>query len=123
MARKDHDGGLDNPAFSTADEEGPIDDSISNSSTKMEGKKAKKKKTNEETLPPVSLFALFRFASCSDIVLILVASVAAVGTGVGMPLMLILFGDLTNSFVGNGLNSTMINLIRCNASLLPPDFK
>ncbi len=60
---------------------------------------AEKRKRLE--LPPVSMFKLFRFATKQDLALIFVGCLAAVVAGVMMPLMIVLFGDVTNAFVIN----------------------
>eukprot|EP00095_Tigriopus_kingsejongensis_P002534 snap_masked-scaffold344_size201325-processed-gene-0.9 protein:Tk02534 transcript:snap_masked-scaffold344_size201325-processed-gene-0.9-mRNA-1 annotation:"P-glycoprotein" len=65
-------------------------------------------KVKEKSLPPVSVFKLFRFASPRDLFLICLALLAALICGCSMPLMIILFGDLANTFVQNDLNMTQI---------------
>ena len=66
----------------------------------------------------VSLHQLFRFASQFDVVLIAVSALAAISSGVCMPLSIIFFGDLTNVFVGNDA----INDIRCNNTTAATDW-
>uniref|UniRef100_A0A3B4BAP2 Uncharacterized protein n=1 Tax=Periophthalmus magnuspinnatus TaxID=409849 RepID=A0A3B4BAP2_9GOBI len=61
--------------------------------------KKKKKKEKEPKPPMVGPVALFRFANSSDILLILVGTVAAMGSGVLLPLMCVVFGTMTDSFV------------------------
>ena len=50
----------------------------------------------------------FRFASAKDKLLVFFGIVAAMIGGCTMPVMIILFGDLANSFVINGMNQTAI---------------
>lgn len=68
----------------------------------------KDRKKEEPSLPPVAIHRLFRFASSRDLFLIFLAIVAAIIGGCSMPVMIILFGDLANTFVQNDLNVTQI---------------
>ncbi|NWW63711.1 MDR1 protein, partial [Ifrita kowaldi] len=47
----------------------------------------------------------FRYADRVDVLLMVVGLVAAAANGTGMPLMIIIFGDMTNSFVLSGVES------------------
>ncbi|NXA35157.1 MDR1 protein, partial [Eudromia elegans] len=47
----------------------------------------------------------FRYADWVDILLMIVGLIAAAANGTGLPLMIIVFGDMTNSFVQSGLES------------------
>lgn len=108
-----------NEAFTPDDE--PIGESSSISSLDSDTKKKKKKSKKKDdkpddgppALPPVSFFALFRYASGSDKFLVVLGILAAAGTGVMFPLMTILFGDLTNAFVNGGLSEEAIYNISC----------
>ncbi|KAF4526587.1 hypothetical protein B566_EDAN006401 [Ephemera danica] len=51
-------------------------------------------------------FILFRFATRGEIGLVLLAAVAALCTGVLMPLLIILYGEFTEVLVDNALNET-----------------
>ena len=100
------------------------DDSSNSSASSIPDKDGKKKKKKKEKppapeLPPVPFFQLFRFASGTDIALAVLASLAAVGTGILFPIMLILFGDITDAFVGGGLTQEEITELSCNISLYP----
>ena len=44
----------------------------------------------------------FRFATCGDVFLILLGIVCACINGVSLPAMIIVFGDMIDSFVGDG---------------------
>ena len=102
--------GKNNEAFSADN-----DDQLSVSNSEKEDKSAQED-DQIDVLAPVSFFHLFRFASKTDVFLMILSTLAAVGTGLCFPVMLILFGDVTNSFVGGGLDpDTMFN-IRCNES-------
>lgn len=87
----------------------------------VDGKKKKKKKEKPPPpeIPPVPFFKLFRFASNTDVLLGVFAAIASIGTGIMFPLMLILFGDITNAFVGGGMSQETITEINCNISIDP----
>ncbi|KAJ2158813.1 hypothetical protein GGF46_003504 [Coemansia sp. RSA 552] len=64
------------------------------------GKKKKEKKDEgEEKAPPVGLLQLFRFADKIDSALLGIGAVAACASGVAMPLMTIIFSELTGTFL------------------------
>uniref|UniRef100_A0A672TVB7 ATP-binding cassette sub-family B member 5 n=1 Tax=Strigops habroptila TaxID=2489341 RepID=A0A672TVB7_STRHB len=47
----------------------------------------------------------FRYADHVDVLLMVVGLIAAIANGTGMPLMVIVYGDMTNSFVQSGVQS------------------
>ncbi|XP_010127954.1 PREDICTED: multidrug resistance protein 1-like, partial [Chlamydotis macqueenii] len=55
----------------------------------------------------VGLFELFRYADWVDVLLMVIGLIAALANGTGLPLMIIVFGEVTNSFVLSGINSNM----------------
>ncbi|NXB59692.1 MDR1 protein, partial [Struthidea cinerea] len=57
----------------------------------------------------------FRYADGVDVLLMVVGLVAAAANGTGMPLMIIIFGEMTNSFVLSGVesNDTSVNSSSC----------
>ncbi|KAJ1984334.1 hypothetical protein H4R34_000709 [Dimargaris verticillata] len=56
------------------------------------------KSSENDSAPSVSFFQLFRFATGVDYLLILAGSLAAVATGVSLPLMTIIFSDIIQGF-------------------------
>ncbi|NXB19755.1 MDR1 protein, partial [Rhagologus leucostigma] len=60
----------------------------------------------------------FRYADGVDVLLMVVGLVAAAANGTGMPLMIIIFGEMTNSFVLSGMESNGTSL---NSSSCPSD--
>ncbi|XP_028718034.1 ATP-dependent translocase ABCB1 isoform X2 [Peromyscus leucopus] len=70
------------------------------------GKKSKKEK--KEKKPVVSVFTMFRYAGWLDKLYMLVGTLAAIIHGIALPLMMLVFGDMTDSFanVGNFLLNT-----------------
>uniref|UniRef100_A0A8C6V1U9 ATP binding cassette subfamily B member 1 n=1 Tax=Neogobius melanostomus TaxID=47308 RepID=A0A8C6V1U9_9GOBI len=56
--------------------------------------------SNENVLKTLKCcYLLFRFANGTDIMLIIVATLAAIVSGVQLPLMCLVFGDMTDSFI------------------------
>lgn len=55
-------------------------------------------KDKEEPVNQVPFYKLFSFADPVDFLLMLVGTIAAVGNGISLPLMTIIFGDVVNSF-------------------------
>ncbi|XP_070822421.1 ATP-dependent translocase ABCB1 [Chaetodon trifascialis] len=74
-----------------------------------ESKDNEKKKEKSPKMPMVGPFAVFRFADSWDIVLICVGTVMAMVNGVVLPLMCIVFGDMTDSFIQDSMTS-QVNL-------------
>ncbi|KZT73923.1 ste6-like protein [Daedalea quercina L-15889] len=52
---------------------------------------------------PVSFFQLFRYSTKGEIIMDIIGIIAAAAAGAAQPLMSLLFGNLTNSFVNFGL--------------------
>lgn len=73
--------------------------------TGKKGKKEKEKKEKGHTVPFLKLFA---FADSLDYLLMIVGSIGAIGNGVAMPLMTLIFGALTNAFGDNQTNTTSL---------------
>ncbi|NWV07564.1 MDR1 protein, partial [Ptilonorhynchus violaceus] len=61
----------------------------------------------------------FRYADGVDVLLMVVGLVAAAANGTGMPLMIIVFGEMTNIFVQSGMvpNDTSVNISSCPSDL------
>ncbi|XP_056458389.1 ATP-binding cassette, sub-family B (MDR/TAP), member 4 [Gadus chalcogrammus] len=66
----------------------------------------KKEKKKKEKIPMVGPIELFRFADGLDITLIVVGTLMSMVNGVVLPLMFMVFGDLTDSFVNHASNMT-----------------
>ncbi|XP_069770399.1 ATP-dependent translocase ABCB1 isoform X2 [Narcine bancroftii] len=74
---------------------------ICNDKTPAEESEAKDKEKGKSH-EMVSLLTLFRYADCEDKLLMVLGSVAAIIHGTALPLMVIVFGDMTDSFVHHG---------------------
>ncbi|XP_031965933.1 ATP-binding cassette sub-family B member 5 isoform X2 [Corvus moneduloides] len=82
-------------------------------------KPKRKMKEDEKTEKQmVGILELFCYADGVDILLMVVGLVAAAANGTGMPLMIIIFGEMTNSFVLSGVES---NDTSGNSSSCPSD--
>uniref|UniRef100_A0AAX7UXY0 ABC-type xenobiotic transporter n=1 Tax=Astatotilapia calliptera TaxID=8154 RepID=A0AAX7UXY0_ASTCA len=71
----------------------------------------KKKKEKPPKMPMVSPIKVFRFADRWDVLMIIAGTVMSMANGVVLPLMCIVFGDMTDSFIQqafpNSTNSTL----------------
>ncbi|XP_063308549.1 ATP-dependent translocase ABCB1-like [Pelobates fuscus] len=60
------------------------------------------KSKKRETVKMVGALNMFRYSNAVDKLLMLVGTIAAITHGAGLPLMMLVFGDMTNSFVSEG---------------------
>ncbi|XP_065439391.1 ATP-dependent translocase ABCB1-like isoform X4 [Chrysemys picta bellii] len=75
--------------------------------------KNKKKKKNEKSKEKmVGILKLFGYADWLDIILMIIGLIAAVSNGTALPLLFIVFGEMTNRFVmiGQAVNMSSVNL-------------
>ncbi|KAM4908400.1 ATP-dependent translocase ABCB1 isoform 2-T2 [Sylvia borin] len=72
--------------------------------------KAKKKQKKGEKPKMVSPFTLFRYSSWSDKLLMILGTLLAVAHGSSLPFAMIIFGDMTDSFVASGNTGSTENL-------------
>ncbi|KAJ6532865.1 P-loop containing nucleoside triphosphate hydrolase protein [Mycena vulgaris] len=79
--------------------ESPTKDIDTESSGKDAESSVEEEKKEEPKIPPVSFFALFRFATRGELLLNLIGLIAAGGAGAASPLLSIFFGNLTQDFV------------------------
>ncbi|KAG2693169.1 hypothetical protein I3760_08G084600 [Carya illinoinensis] len=70
-----------------------------------------KKCKGDEKANTVPFQKLFSFADSTDILLMILGTIGAVGNGVCMPLMTVLFGELTNSFGDNQNNHKVVDAV------------
>ncbi|XP_075072541.1 ATP-dependent translocase ABCB1-like [Mixophyes fleayi] len=96
----------DNPAFQQ--DEKPARNGV------IHEKKKKKKKGDKDVSPPASMvgfFELLRFSDTWDRLLMILGVIASLACGTGLPLMIIVFGEMTDAFVhsGNAINITAPN--------------
>lgn len=68
----------------------------------------------EDTNTPLKtapFYKLFSFADSTDIVLMIVGTIAAVGNGLSLPLMTVLFGDVTDAFGQNQGDKDVVHAV------------
>lgn len=64
---------------------------------------------NSKAVPRVPYYKLFSFADTTDYVLMVVGVITAIGSGLCLPLMTLLFGELANSFGHNVGSKNVVN--------------
>uniref|UniRef100_A0ABM5GNJ0 ATP-dependent translocase ABCB1 isoform X1 n=1 Tax=Pogona vitticeps TaxID=103695 RepID=A0ABM5GNJ0_9SAUR len=84
-----------------------LDSADNESGTKNKSSKEEKKKQKP---PMVSPFAIFRYADWPDTLLMAAGTLFAAVHGASLPVMMIVFGDMTNSFVQSGMPPINISL-------------
>ncbi|KAA8549016.1 hypothetical protein F0562_000700 [Nyssa sinensis] len=81
-------------------------------SSGMNGNQHDSEKTpKEESTDTVPFLKLFSFADSTDIMLMIVGTIGAIGNGLCMPLMTILFGELVNSFGETQNNTDVVRVV------------
>ncbi|XP_059423485.1 ATP-dependent translocase ABCB1 [Carassius carassius] len=90
-------------------DEKPQEDKPEESSAKSKGKgkKEKKSKKKKEPVKTVGVFQLFRYATCPEVLLMLIGLLCAAAHGVALPLMCVVFGQMTDSFVLSGYSANL----------------
>ncbi|CAH1798731.1 unnamed protein product [Owenia fusiformis] len=68
----------------------------------------------EEEKPMVGFRQIFRYADCLDITCMITGTIAAAAHGVGMPLMIVVFGNMIDAFVGNARDQNTLNALITN---------
>uniref|UniRef100_A0A673J6R8 ATP-binding cassette, sub-family B (MDR/TAP), member 5 n=1 Tax=Sinocyclocheilus rhinocerous TaxID=307959 RepID=A0A673J6R8_9TELE len=87
------------------------------SSEKSKGpifKKEKKSKKKKEPVKTVGFFQLFRYATCPEMLLMLIGLLCAAAHGVALPLMCVVFGKMTDSFVLSGQKGNLTGIFNSN---------
>uniref|UniRef100_A0A4W3JLH7 ATP-binding cassette, sub-family B (MDR/TAP), member 4 n=1 Tax=Callorhinchus milii TaxID=7868 RepID=A0A4W3JLH7_CALMI len=83
--------------------------------TEHNKKRKKKDEEKEKKIEMVSLLTLFRYSGRLDKLLMVLGSLAALIHGAALPLMVIVFGDMTDSFVMDGRSDLSIHgLLHCS---------
>ena len=62
----------------------------------------------------VSFARLFRFATGSDILLLIIGTIASAMVGAGLPFSFYVFGGMINSFVDNGKLGNILRVKRAH---------
>uniref|UniRef100_W5N0E5 ATP-binding cassette sub-family B member 5 n=1 Tax=Lepisosteus oculatus TaxID=7918 RepID=W5N0E5_LEPOC len=93
--------GYNNLAF--VSEEEPKDGPQSENKALPRSRKKKKEGAKKEPPKLVGFFSLFRYADGWDIVMMILGLICAAAHGVALPLLTVVFGQMTDSFVKSGL--------------------
>ncbi|KAM4636208.1 ATP-dependent translocase ABCB1-like isoform 1-T2 [Discoglossus pictus] len=98
----------ENPAFQN-------DEKIAENGDVPKDTKKKKKKSSIPSTAMVGYIDLLRFADRWDILLMIVGMLCAVACGTGLPIMIIVFGQMTDSFVMSGMQhgNVTVNTDEC----------
>ncbi|XP_022937696.1 ABC transporter B family member 21-like isoform X1 [Cucurbita moschata] len=92
--------------------ENGVDGNSNNTDHPSSSRSNEMKNKNEDTkTKSVPFFKLFSFAESTDVLLMIVGSIGAIGNGLSLPLMTILFGELTNSFGINQRNTDIVKAV------------
>ncbi|XP_058757109.1 ABC transporter B family member 11-like [Vicia villosa] len=70
---------------------------------------SEKSKAKPETTNTVPLYKLFSFADSLDHLLMFVGTVGAIGNGISMPLMTLIFGSMINAFGGSSSTKEVVD--------------
>ncbi|KAJ1425598.1 P-loop containing nucleoside triphosphate hydrolase [Sesbania bispinosa] len=90
-------------------EEATTSKDLAESSTNGEKEeKGSKQKEKQETVP---FHKLFSFADSTDILLMAVGTIGAIGNGLGLPLMTLLFGEMIDSFGSNQQSTDVVEQV------------
>ncbi|KAF8024403.1 hypothetical protein BT93_F1556 [Corymbia citriodora subsp. variegata] len=106
-------------------ENGAAEDSVNNKATTSRGlevaavkspavnenEQDSNKSKGDEKVNSVPFYKLFSFADSTDMLLMVVGSIGAVGNGISMPLMAVLFGQLINTFGQNQADTDVVDLV------------
>jgi len=71
----------------------------------------KEKRQQKEKVERVPYHRLFLFADSTDIILMVVGTIGAIGNGLGMPLMTFIFGELIDTFGKNQFGSNVVKQV------------
>ncbi|KAG7595575.1 P-loop containing nucleoside triphosphate hydrolase [Arabidopsis suecica] len=83
----------------------------STSKSPKEVEETKKEEKSDEKAKTVPFYKLFAFADSFDVLLMICGSIGAIGNGVCLPLMTLLFGDLIDSFGKNQNNKDIVDVV------------
>ncbi|XP_050564999.1 ATP-dependent translocase ABCB1-like [Cygnus atratus] len=87
-------------------EDGNSHENTTSSQGQEQEDKQKGKKKKEEKPKMVSPFTLFRYSSCTDKLLMIFGTLLAIAHGSSLPIVMIIFGDMTDGFV-NAANTNL----------------
>lgn len=80
-------------------------------SSNQNGNQQDLNKKGEGKTNTVPFYKLFSFADSTDILLMVAGTIGAIGNGLSLPLMTILFGELSDSFGNNQTSSDVVKVV------------
>lgn len=99
--------------------ENGVEEATTSNSLAAEQNQHMENQQNNVTPGRVPFYKLFSFADSTDKALMIIGSIGAVGNGVCMPLMAIIFGELVDSFGENQNTKHIIHVVsQVNAALM-----
>uniref|UniRef100_A0A8C1ZD08 MDR1 protein n=1 Tax=Cyprinus carpio TaxID=7962 RepID=A0A8C1ZD08_CYPCA len=78
-------------------------------------------KKKKEPVKTVGFFQLFRYATCLEVLLMLIGLLCAAAHGIALPLMCVVFGQMTDSFVLSGQKGNLTGIF--NSTIKKHPFK
>uniref|UniRef100_A0A8C9I1G0 ATP binding cassette subfamily B member 1 n=1 Tax=Piliocolobus tephrosceles TaxID=591936 RepID=A0A8C9I1G0_9PRIM len=75
---------------------------------------SKSEKDKKEKKPTVSVFSMFRYSNWLDKLYMVVGTLAAIIHGAGLPLMMLVFGEMTDTFANVGNLGDLLNMTNRN---------
>ncbi|KAL5852914.1 hypothetical protein ACOSQ3_008032 [Xanthoceras sorbifolium] len=107
IKENDMDGEINTEPTAASTSHSPVGESQQSSDDHQKDlDKSKKKEESSKTVP---FYKLFSFADSTDILLMVVGTIAAAGNGICMPLMTLLFGSFVNAFGDNANMKQMVD--------------
>lgn len=100
--------GLDGDDKRNKHDEATTSEHPAETSSNGEKDEKSKQKEKQETVP---FHKLFSFADSADFLLMAVGTIGAVGNGMGLPLMTLLFGQMIDSFGSNQRNPDVVEQV------------
>lgn len=85
-----------NQAASTSNSTIILDNNLGNTHNQQDSEKSKREEDDSKNTVP--FYKLFAFADSTDVLFMIVGTVAAVANGMAMPIMTLFMGELINSF-------------------------
>lgn len=85
--------------------------STSNGQRSEEEKQSSERAKSEGDVEKIPFYKLFSFADSTDVLLMIFGTLGAIGNGLALPLMTILFGEMIDSFGSNQTSSNVVDVV------------
>lgn len=93
------------------DKDKGVEEATTSNSSAVEQNKKETEKQEKTDVKRVPFYKLFSFADSTDKTLMIIGSIAAIGNGVCMPLMTVIFGDLVDAFGENQNPKEIVHVV------------